>query len=142
MRKNLVIVILLLGGLFADAQNQVFDTLPASVTHDSGTSLIIPPKRMQTHVTIGTQFTNSSWYGSGLSTFISPSISYRVSPRFTLGGGVSISNTTLFNYRPWYEVGPSQTYDANFTRALIYLEGSYRVPTGLRSRGQDSKSSQ
>lgn len=139
MSKTPAILILIFIVLSAGAQNPLSDTLPASVAVDSKGNLITPPERMQTRISIGTQFTNSSWFGSGLTTFISPGISYRISPRFSLGGGIRISNTTLFNYRPWYEMGPSQTYDANFSRALIYLEGSYRVTDRLTIYGAGFK---
>ena len=139
MNKSLFILTFVFFVLVAGAQEQVSDTLPASVQQNADGTQITPPKRMQTNVMIGTQFSTSSWYGSGLTTFISPSISYLVSPRFSVRGGVTISNTALFNYRPWFSTEGSSTFDANFTKAVLYLEGSYRVTDKLTISGAGFK---
>ena len=139
MNRTLGILIFVLFVLIAGAQDQVFDTLPPSITVDQDGTLIAPPKRMQTNVMIGTQFSTSSWFGSGLTTFISPSVSYRVSPRFSVRGGLTIANTALFDYKPWFALEGSPTYDANFTKAVLYLEGSYQVTDRLTISGAGFK---
>lgn len=139
MRKQLFVFTLAMTVFSALAQEPSHDTLPASMTTDADGILVSPSKRMQTSVMIGTQFSTSSWYGSGLTTFISPSLSYLVSPRFSISGGVTVSNTSLFNYRPWYAVEPTSPFDANFSKALIYLEGSYRVTERLTISGAGFK---
>lgn len=132
-------MILILAALVGNTQNLISDSLPPSITVNQDGALITPPKRMQTHVTLGTQFSTSSWYGSGLTTYVSPSISYQVTPRFSVRGGVTISNTTMFNYRPWYALENSPTFDANFTKAVLYLEGSYRITDKLTISGAGFK---
>lgn len=139
MGKTFYIVALLMTVLCAEAQDQVSDTIPGSVTIDVEGNTINPPKRMQTNVILGTQFSGSSYYGTGLTTFISPSISYNVSPRFSVRGGLTISNTSLFNYRPWYAVEGTSPFDANFSKALIYLEGTYRITERLTISGAGFK---
>jgi len=139
MTKTFYIVALLITVLGVEAQDQVSDTIPQSVTIDAEGEQITPPKRLKTNVMIGTQFSGSSYYGTGLTTFISPSISYRVSPRFSVSGGLTVSNTSLFNYRPWYAAEGSSPFDANFSKALIYLEGTYRISERLSISGAGFK---
>lgn len=139
MKKTLVILVLSFLTGHAGAQEQASDTLPASVSHGFDENAIPGAKRMQTNIIIGTQISSSSWYGSGLTTFVSPSVSYQVSPRFSLRGGLSVANTTLFNYRPWFAAEGSSTFDANFTKAVLYLEGSYRVTDKLTISGAGFK---
>ncbi|TSA27752.1 MAG: hypothetical protein D4R67_05560 [Bacteroidetes bacterium] len=134
---SLLLVFFMIQGIFA--QDPDADTLPASAAQHETGDLSLPSKRMQTYVTIGTQFSNSAWLGSGLTTFIAPSVSYQVSPRFSIKGGLTLSNTTLFNYRPWYSLESGQTSDVNFTRALVYLEGSYRINDRLTLSGAGFK---
>ena len=120
-------------------QDFFLDSIPVSVAKDESDKVIRPPKRFQTNWTIGTSFTTSSGFGSGFSTYISPTLSYRVSPRFTVRGGVSLSNTTLFNYRPWYSIEPSQQFNANFTKAVLWVQGSYMVTDRLMISGAGFK---
>lgn len=139
MNRTLCIVLLIVATLFTKAQDQAVDTLPASAGPGSETGSILAPKRLQTNVMIGTQFSTSSWFGSGLTTYIAPSLSYRISPRFSVRGGLVISNTSLFDYRPWFSAEGSPSYNANFTQAIIYLEGSYRVTDKLTISGAGFK---
>lgn len=139
MKRLLSIWILMLALLSGAAQNSISDSLPHAASLDQDGNSIVPPKRLQTHVMIGTQFSSSSWFGSGLTTMISPSLSYRVSPRFSVSGGLTVSNTTMFNYRPWFAAEGSPTYDANFTKAILYLEGSYRITERLTISGAGFK---
>jgi len=139
MRKTFFVLILVIIGFSSGAQDLIIDTLPASVVSDTEGNPITPQKRMQTNVMVGTQFSSSSRYGSGLTTFVSPSISYRVSPRFSVRGGLTLSNTTLLNYRPWFVTEASSSFDANFSKAVIYLEGNYQVTDKLIISGAGFK---
>jgi len=120
-------------------QEVFLDSIPSAITGEESGKLIRAPKRLQTNVSIGTAFTTTSGFGSGFSTYLSPTLSYRVSPRFTVRGGVSVSNTTLFNYQPWYTIEPSQQLNANFTKALIWVQGSYMVTDRLMISGAGYK---
>ena len=120
-------------------QDILLDSIPASEAEDESGKVIRPPRRFQTNWTIGTNFTTTSGFGSGFSTYISPTLSYRAGPRFTVRGGVTLSNTTLFNYRPWYNMEASEPFDANFTKAMIWVEGSYMVTDRLMISGAGFK---
>ncbi|MBE0649105.1 MAG: hypothetical protein IH596_15140 [Bacteroidales bacterium] len=139
MKRSLSLLILIFAALVGNTQNLVSDSLPQSMTVNQDGTLTTPPGRMQTNVIVGTQFSTSSWFGSGLTTFISPSVSYRVTPKFSVRGGLTISNTALFGYKPWFTAEGSPTYDANFTKAVLYLEGSYRVTDRLTISGAGFK---
>jgi len=139
MKKLIVLYagILLTASCFG--QEFILDSIPPAMSEEEPGKAIRPPKRLQTYIGIGTEFTTSSGFGSGFSTYISPSLSYRVSPRFSVRTGVTISNTTLFNYRPWYWSEPSQQLDANFTKAMIWVQGSYMVTDRLTISGAGFK---
>jgi long-subunit fatty acid transport protein len=107
--------------------------------NDNGESIRKPSnlntKKLQTNFTIGSSFTTTSGYGSGLTNFISPTLSYRVNPRLSFRAGITISNTFLFDYQPWFSNETFTPYDANFTQALVFVEGSYLVTPKLRLTG-------
>jgi hypothetical protein len=100
-----------------------------------GKSGALSSGRVHTNLTIGSSFSSWSGYGSMLTTYVSPSFSYRVSPKITLRAGITISNNALFGYRPWYGAESLNTYDANFSKALVYLEGTYLVTNRLTISG-------
>ena len=139
MKKLIPFFVVILLAVNCVGQDFFLDSIPASAAEDESGNVIRPPKRFQTNWTIGTSFTTTSGYGSGFSTYISPSVSYRISPRFTIRGGVTLSNTTLFNYRPWYSMEATQPFDANFTNAMVWVEGSYMVTDKLMISGAGFK---
>ena len=100
----------------------------------SGTFGFIP-KKVDYHLSIGTQFSTSSGYGSGLSSFITPSINYTINKRLRIGGGISIVNTTLFNFKPYYPVENSPAYNENFNTATVFVNGQYLLSDRLTIYG-------
>lgn len=89
--------------------------------------------RWSYHMQVGTMASFSGSYGSGLSAFVSPSVSWQPSKRFRINAGFSLVNTTLFDYKPWYYNGfeTGNAWNGNYTHALLYAEGQYLITKDL-----------
>ena len=116
--------------LNVSAQGTRTDTLPQSASSSSskGNPNILPLHQIHVGVTAGTQFTTTSGYGSGLSTYVSPNLTYRLSNRFSISGGISIVNTSLYGVKPWYssvEGNSIPGFSGNFTQTTLWVSGQY-----------------
>ena len=90
MKKRVVIVVLfILAGLASVmAQPPVYSGSPASPARDT------TPKRMFISTTMGTSFFKGAGY-SGFSTFVMPSISYRLTPKLTIQTGLGYNSMRM-----------------------------------------------
>ena len=84
---------------------------------------------------MGTMFTSSNGYGSGLSTYISPELGYSVSSRFRITAGISVISTSLFGIVPYYSWNNETKVDGNFVTAMVYLNGRYKLTERLSLNG-------
>ena len=114
------------------AQSQSIDTLPPSASSASSASAhsynVLPLHQLHVGVQVGTQFTATSGYGSGLSTFLSPTLTYPFSNRFRISGGVSVVNTTLYGAKPFYILPNEQSFPGftgNITQTTLWVSGQY-----------------
>jgi hypothetical protein len=111
------------------------DTLPSSAaTVTTNTHNHFIPKKLDFGIQVGSQFSTSS-YGTGFSTLISPHLTYGLSKRFSISGGISIINTSLNGISST----PLSLYEypanGNFTNAIVYLSGQYLVSDRLTISG-------
>ncbi|MCX6248895.1 MAG: hypothetical protein NTW10_14310 [Bacteroidetes bacterium] len=113
-----------------NAQIPASDSLPPSAENVSR-STSLPLHKLHVGVQAGTQFTTTSGYGSGFSTYLSPTLTYPVSKRFLISGGISVVNTNLFGYRPYYSFGEGPSYSGNFTQATLWVSGQYMLSNRL-----------
>lgn len=90
------------------------------------------PKKTNFGVQLGSQFTSFSG-GSAFSTYLSPHMTYAVSKRFSLSGGVSIINTYLNGKYPSYY--GETILNGSTTSALVYLSGQYILSDRLTIEG-------
>lgn len=77
---------------------------------------------------VGTSFNNSFWFSS----YIAPSLSYKMSDRFTVAAGIGFSNTQLNNtylVTNNNEVIPS---NGNFNSMFGYVSGIYQLSNNLK----------
>jgi hypothetical protein len=73
--------------------------------------------------------------GQYFGTYVSPEGSYRLSPKFTITGGMTIYNIygSLYSYQPSENSFGYPT--ANFTQSFLYASGTYQVNNKLRLSG-------
>jgi hypothetical protein len=114
---------------------QVVQQNPGSADND----FFLQPKKFNYHVTLGSQFTSVSGYGSGLNTYITPSFTYNLNKRFTIGGGVSIIQTNYFKSRSYFQNEQTAGSNGNFTSAMIFIDGQYIVNKRLTLSGSAFK---
>jgi hypothetical protein len=122
--------------LFLPAFSQVlsYDSVFSS---DDGP--LLQPKKFDYHVTLGSQFTSVSGFGSALNTYITPRISYNVNKRLSIGGGISIIQTNYFQARSFYQNEQTPYSNGNFTSAMVFIDGQYIVNKRLTIYGSAYK---
>ncbi len=137
MKRILLSIILLLTGLvllsqedpfydgsLSNSQNPMYRPggfgslgVPISYTSD---------KKMDVGVQLGTSFSTDFNGGHAFSTSVAPELRYRVNDRFTLRGGVSISNTEYGNTLVYSPYGYTH-FTGNVTQGLVYVSGDYMI---------------
>ncbi len=116
------------------SQSASFDTIPSATSPSMQKQNHFIPRKMDFGIQVGTQFSTSS-YGTGFSTFISPHLTYRLSKRFSMSGGVSIVNTSL-NGLSYTSVSRNEySLNGNYTSAMVFLSGQYLVNERLTISG-------
>ena len=85
-----------------------------------------PEKKTDVNVQLGTSFTTNFNGGHAFSTMVAPELRYKVNKRFSIRGGVSISNT---DYGNTLVLSPSgwRSYSGNVTQGTIYVSGDYMI---------------
>lgn len=84
--------------------------------------------------TMGAGFGYSSNAGDYFSTYYSPSISYDVSSRFTISGGLEYRNSVVNNFPVLSEYN-YQLFSGNISQYYSYIEGAYKVNDRLTVGG-------
>lgn len=85
-----------------------------------------PPKKLDIGVQLGTSFSTNFNKGFAFSTMVAPELRYRVNEKFTIRGGVSISNTEYGNTLVYSPEGYGQ-FSGNVTQGLLYVSGDYMI---------------
>ena len=129
---RLKICIVILSVLFCYEEGQAQPTHIDSLPQAAGQTRMytpLPLHQLHVGVQVGTEFMTTSGYGSGLSTFLSPTLTYPVSKKFQLSGGLSIVNTSFYGLKPYFnpEGNSSTGYSGNLTQAMLWVSGRYLV---------------
>lgn len=133
--KRLPLILLFYAILF-NGHSQL--SAPASGTDSVFTGF--RPKAFHYNLSIGTSFITTAGYGSALTSSVTPSFSYNISKRFTIGGGLSYNNTSLFGLRSPYFGGESGApATMNFNDITLFVNGSYLVSDRLTLSGSAFK---
>lgn len=138
MKKVLSLIFGLILSTVVLAQVTVIESAPlngdSSLLQASKQENVAPPnKKWDYGMQLGTSASFSKGYGSGISTFVSPQVTWQPSQRFRINAGVSIVNTSLFGYQPYYYGFESgSAYSGNYTHALLYIEGQYLLTKNLQ----------
>ena len=92
----------------------------------------VKPKRLQTHIEVGTSFTYSPNNFYGPSIYAAPCLSYLVTPRLTLTAGIAVERSNLY-------LMESQTANNDgmlpMTRAYLFARGTYMLTSKLALSG-------
>jgi hypothetical protein len=115
-----------------------FGQLPAADSIREGGNGFIP-RKFDYHVSAGSMFTTSSGFGSGLTSYISPSVSYGINSKLRIGGGFSVINTTFFNAKSWYAPESVPGYSGNMSSVVLFVNGQYMVNDRLTISGSAYK---
>ncbi len=117
------------------------DTLPAAANQDSAASLPFnfrptlpsanPFKKVSFGLEMGTSFGFSSGSGSLFRVYVSPHVKYRVSPKFNVNFGATVSNSNYINYLSPYGFENTMRFNQNITQTFLYAEGQYKVNNRL-----------
>lgn len=97
------------------------------------------PGKFDYGLSLGSQFSTTSGYGSALTTYVAPTLSYNLSKRFRIGGGITYVNTNLFNAQAWYSSESTQGINGNYSTGIIHLNGTYLVSNKLTLSGSAFK---
>ena len=141
MKRLAIILFGLIAVLPATAQVTVINSKPfrGDSVWDAGRKPQVTfdhPKKWNYGIQLGTSASFSKGYGSGISTYVSPHITWQATSRFRVNAGISLVNTTLFGYKPYYYGFESgQGFSGNYTHALVYVEGQYLLSKNLQLNG-------
>lgn len=113
----------------------VFSQVMRKDTASGDGQRLLQPKKFNYHLTLGSEFTSMSGFGSALNTYVTPSFSYNLSKRFSIGGGLSVIQTNYFNARSFYTEGQPSITSGNFTSGMIFVNGQYLVNDRLTIYG-------
>ena len=138
LHLKIVLLTFALFVLVSEGQSQVSatDSVPGSASSTGNTDHnLLPLHKLNVNFQLGTQFMTTSGYGSGFSTFFSPSLSYPVSKRFLLRGGISIVNISLNGFKPYYSFPEERSFSGNITQAMLWFSGQYQLNERLTLTG-------
>jgi len=126
IRRKIVILLVSFSFLFVEgnAQFSRIDTLLLTAGDAHGYTPL-PLHKLHVGVQAGTEFMTTSGNGSGFSTFLSPTLTYPVSKKFIVSGGISIVNTSLYGFKPYYSFPEEKSYTGNITQAMLWVSGQY-----------------
>jgi len=99
----------------------------------------LQPKKFNYNLTLGSEFTSISGYGSALNTYVTPRVSYNVNKRLSIGGGISVIQTNYFNAKSYYQNEQPFSTSGNFTSGMIFVNGQYLVNDRLTISGSAYK---
>jgi hypothetical protein len=85
-----------------------------------------PEKKTDVGVQLGTSFSTDFKGGHAFSTMVSPELRYKLSKRFTIRTGLSVSNTEYGNTLVYSPYGFSR-YTGNITQGMLYVSGDYII---------------
>jgi hypothetical protein len=135
LRHQFILLLFILCGLLrGNAQVPQADSLPpASGTFNGYTPL--PLHKLHIGIRAGTEFMTTSGYGSGLSTFLSPTLTYPVSRKFQLSGGISVVNTSYYGLKSYYSSSEGNSFSGDITQAMLWVSGQYLLGNRITITG-------
>jgi hypothetical protein len=131
--RALYISLLALLSLPTFAQNSAGNTYYAKP--DSGRSQLVAPQKVQFGMELGTSIGTQFNGGAYLSTFVSPYLSYRVSPRWSFQVGATIINGNMGGFSSGYGDARSVAFAFPQQSTFVFAQGQYQASERLRLTG-------
>jgi hypothetical protein len=128
--RSLFIALLAFSSLQGFAQNNQDNTYYAKP--DSASNRKIAPQKVHFGMEIGTSVSTNFRGGASLNTFVSPYLSYRVSPRWYINAGTTLMNSNG-NMGGFYNSYGDSRY-TSFTpqqSTFVYVQGQYQASERL-----------
>jgi hypothetical protein len=120
IKKTTFLILLIAFSAISLAQQPIRDTLP-----ETG---LFQPGKFNYHVTIGSEFTTVSGFGSAFQSYITPRLTYNLNQRLKIGGGISFRQTNYINARSLFgDNSGLRGSNSSFTSALVFIDGEYIV---------------
>ena len=92
-------------------------------------------KRFRVSVEVGATFGSSTYYGSYFGTYVAPHLSYDISPRFTLSGGISLASYYGIGNNGLEYSGMNMYPGYGMPMTSVYVEGAYKLTDNLMVYG-------
>lgn len=83
------------------------------------------------NVSLGSSVMGNQKSGVLFSTFVAPRVNYNFNNKWSIGGGVIVSNYSLNSPRLFSNEKTVSTFPQNFTQSLLFIQGSYRASDRL-----------
>ena len=96
-------------------------------------------KKFDYGLTLGSEFSSVSGFGSALNTYISPRFSYRLGKKFKVGGGFTITETNYFNALGINSSDQFSRSSGSFTSGTVFINGQYALTDRLTLSGSAFK---
>ncbi|MCB0381357.1 MAG: hypothetical protein KDD24_08875 [Flavobacteriales bacterium] len=132
MKKGLIYILLLLLA-FSQLKAQETTTLPEEeyvLPFDS----LKNKDKIRYQFSTGANMSYSKTFGSSASLFYCPSVNYLVSPRLTVGAGMTYVSSDVTNFRPIYDLR-YQPFTGNISQYYTHITAKYRLTDRLTVAG-------
>lgn len=83
------------------------------------------------NVSLGSSVMGNQKSGVLFSTFVAPRVNYNFNNKWSIGGGVIVSNYSLSNSRLFSNEKNTSSFPQNFTQSLLFIQGTYRATDRL-----------
>jgi hypothetical protein len=133
MKRSVVAILILFLTTPLFCQMNRLDTLSNS------SSRFFQPKKFDYGVTLGSEFSSMSGFGSALKTYVTPHVTYNLNKRLSIGGGFSIIQTNYFGAKPYFQSEQNAFSNGSYTSAMLFVNGQYIVNERLTVSGSAFK---
>ncbi len=133
---NIILIIVFSSSLTFAQYSESFIQEDEYDVQTSKTKVDTAKKKIFTNITLGSSIMSSGQNNYAFNTYVNPTISYQLTPKFTVSMGLmavhsNYNNYTFYNY---YE-GQVQNMNYSGTSAYFTLQGAYQLSEKLRVYG-------
>jgi len=93
------------------------------------------PQKLNLNVELGTGVGSNLKGGNYITTYVAPRLSYDLTPKFKINGGIKIANTTMNDFAYYNYLEGVQKMNGNILQTTIFLQGTYQLSKRLTISG-------